>query len=414
MKKNKTHIDWTLIFLFFLLISIGWINIYSTTVESFDSFNFNTSYGRQLIWISSAILLAIFTFVINYRFFPGFATPIYFIFILLLLLVIVVGESTKGASSWFGFGSLGIQPAEFAKYATCLLLARYIANNECDLTKVKNLSVAILIIVLPLFFILLQNDTGSALPFLFLFIALYREGLFSWILIAGLTAIVLFILLVFFKEWIIAAFITFLLIWVLWLFRKKKRTYKGILLIYATIIIYIFTVDAIYTRVLKDYQRARIEVLFGKIEDSKGIDYNVIQSKIAIGSGGLLGKGFRNGTQTNLNFVPEQSTDFIFCTIGEEWGFVGSSVVVLLYAWLIIHIFLRSEQQRVPFVRIYGYCIACIFFAHFTINIGMTLGIMPVIGIPLPFISYGGSSLLAYTLMLFTFINLDAKTNLWN
>ena len=168
----------------------------------------------------------------------------------------------------------------------------------------------------------------------------------------------------------------------LWLFRKKKRTYKGILLIYATIIIYIFTVDAIYTRVLKDYQRARIEVLFGKIEDSKGIDYNVIQSKIAIGSGGLLGKGFRNGTQTNLNFVPEQSTDFIFCTIGEEWGFVGSSVVVLLYAWLIIHIFLRSEQQRVPFVRIYGYCIACIFFAHFTINIGMTLGIMPVIGIP--------------------------------
>ncbi|HON20753.1 MAG TPA: rod shape-determining protein RodA, partial [Bacteroidales bacterium] len=148
--------------------------------------------------------------------------------------------------------------------------------------------------------------------------------------------------------------------------------------------------------------------------DSKGIDYNVIQSKIAIGSGGLLGKGFRNGTQTNLNFVPEQSTDFIFCTIGEEWGFVGSSVVVLLYAWLIIHIFLRSEQQRVPFVRIYGYCIACIFFAHFTINIGMTLGIMPVIGIPLPFISYGGSSLLAYTLMLFTFINLDAKTNLWN
>ncbi len=176
---------------------------------------------------------------------------------------------------------------------------------------------------------------------------------------------------------------------------------------------YIFSIETVYNKVLKDYQRARIETLFGKIEDAKGIDYNVIQSKIAIGSGGFFGKGFRNGTQTTLNFVPEQSTDFIFCTIGEEWGFVGSSFVLLLYALLICRIILRAEQQREAFVRVYGYCIAFIFFAHFTINIGMTIGLMPVIGIPLPFLSYGGSSLLAYTLMLFTFLNLDAKTNHW-
>ncbi len=414
MKKNKTHIDWTLIFLFFTLITIGWINIYSTTVESFNTFHFNTSYGRQIIWISAALLLAIFTIVINYRFFPSFATPIYILFTLLLLLVIFIGISTKGASSWFGFGSIGIQPSEFAKYATCLLLARYIADHDCDLTKKKKIIVAIIIIILPVFFIFLQNDTGSALPFLLLFLTLYREGLYSWIITAAISAIVLFILLVFFKEWIIASIVTLILVYLLWLMRKKKYRYKYILLIYSITIIYIFTIDIFYTRILKDYQRARIEVLFGKIEDPKGIDYNVIQSKIAIGSGGLFGKGFGNGTQTNLNFVPEQSTDFIFCTIGEEWGFVGSLLVVLLYAWLIIHLLLRSEKQREPFVRIYGYSIALIFFSHFAINIGMTLGIMPVIGIPLPFISYGGSSLLAYTLMLFTFINLDAKTNLWN
>lgn len=415
MNNTFKNIDWLLILLTFTLICIGWINIYSTTSESYNefTFNFNSNYGKQLIWIGSAIILALFTMVINYRFYASFAAPIYILFTFMLLAVVFIGETTKGATSWFGIGSIGIQPAEFAKYATCLLLARFVADKDCDLTKTKHLFTSILIIIIPITFILLQNDTGSALPFLFLIFALYREGLKSWIIISGFTAILLFVLLVFLNQWIVVGIVSAILFIILWLLRKHKRSYLGVFIIYACVIIYIFSIETVYNRVLKDYQRARIETLFGKIEDAKGIDYNVIQSKIAIGSGGFLGKGFKNGTQTTLNFVPEQSTDFIFCTIGEEWGFVGSTFVLLLYALLICRLILRAEQQRETFVRIYGYCIACIFFAHFTINIGMTIGLMPVIGIPLPFISYGGSSLLAYTLMLFTFLNLDAKTNHW-
>lgn len=413
MKKTKSNVDWLLIFLFFALVGIGWINIYSTTALESNVFSFDTNYGRQLIWIGSAIVILIFAMVISSRFYPAFSAPIYIVFIIMLLVVFFIGKTTKGATSWFGFGSFGIQPAEFAKYATCLLLARYVSDNDCDLTKNKHLFTAALIMLVPVGLILLQNDTGSALPFVFLIFALYREGLHAWIIISGFAAIILFILLVFLKEWAVALIVTGILTYFLWLLRKRKRMYVGLVLIYAAALVYIFSIGTVYNRVLKDYQRARVEVLFGKIDDPKGIDYNVIQSKIAIGSGGFFGKGFRNGTQTTLNFVPEQSTDFIFCTIGEEWGFVGSTLVFLLYALLITRIFLRSEQQREPFVRIYGYCIACIFFAHFAINIGMTIGLMPVIGIPLPFISYGGSSLLAYTLMLFTFINLDAKTNHW-
>ncbi|MDX9889218.1 MAG: rod shape-determining protein RodA [Bacteroidales bacterium] len=413
IRTTHKNIDWLLILLSVALIAIGWINIYSTTANDFTSFNFQANYGKQLIWIGSAIILALFTMVINYRFYPSFATPIYIIFTLLLLTVLFIGNTTKGATSWFGIGNIGIQPAEFAKYATCLLLARYVSDKDCDLTKSKHLFIALIIIIIPMIFILLQNDTGSALPFLFLIFALFREGLKSWILISGFTAIILFVLLVFLNQWIVVGIVSVILFTILWLFRKIKRNYPGVLLIYALIIVYIFSIETVYNKVLKVYQRARIETLFGKIEDAKGIDYNVIQSKIAIGSGGFFGKGFRNGTQTTLNFVPEQSTDFIFCTIGEEWGFVGSSFVLLLYALLICRIILRAEQQREAFVRVYGYCIAFIFFAHFTINIGMTIGLMPVIGIPLPFLSYGGSSLLAYTLMLFTFLNLDAKTNHW-
>ncbi len=411
MKKAKKNIDSTLIFLVLILIGIGWLNIFSTTYQGLNEFSFHVSYGKQLIWIGIAVLLALFTIVINYKFYIGFATPIYLFFSFMLVLVLFVGVSTKGATSWFGIGSVGIQPAEFAKYGTCLLLAKYISDNECDLTKTKHMLSTALIILIPIIIILLQNDTGSALPFLFLIFALYREGLPSWILISGFLAIVLFVLLVFINEWIIIAAITIFLIYVLWYFRKKKNLYLGAFLLYALVLIYIFSVETVYNHVLKDYQKARIETLFGKIDDPKGIDYNVIQSKIAIGSGGFFGKGFQNGTQTNLNFVPEQSTDFIFCTIGEEWGFLGALIVILLYAWLIIHLILRSEKQREPFVRIYGYGIACIFFAHFAINIGMTIGVIPVIGIPLPFLSYGGSSLIAYTLMIFTFINLDSKTN---
>ena len=404
--KNKP--DWILILLFVLLIAIGWISIFFTKYQG--EFTMDSSYGMQLIWIASSLLIGLFIYVINKRFYYNFSTYIYLFFNVLVLFVLFVGVVRSGAKSWLGIGGFGIQPAEFAKYATCLILARYVSQYSCDLTKWKHVFVAAIIILIPVGLILLQNDTGTAIPFFFLVFALFREGLTPWILIIGFAMILLFILLIYVSEWVILLILSILFATVLIYFIKKKRKILRLLAIYLFAMFYVISVDTVYDNVLKDHQRKRIEVLFGKINDPKGLDYNVIQAKIAIGSGGLHGKGFGQGTQTKLNFVPEQSTDFIFCTIGEEHGFVGTSLVILIYCLFIWRIIFLSEKSNNTFVRFYGYGIACIFFAHTAINIGMTIGLMPVIGIPLPFISYGGSSLWAFTLMLFTFINLQAKT----
>ena len=389
-------------------MAIGWISIFFTTYQEGD-FEINSSYGMQLIWAGSSVLLGIFVYIISKRFYYNFAAYIYVLFVMLILVVLFFGVEKSGAKSWLGIGRFGIQPAEIAKYATCLLLARYVSMRSVDLSHWKNVFGAAIIVSVPIVLIVLQNDTGTALPLLFLIFALFREGLTYWILVFGFLAVILFACLVFFSEWIIILVITLVFIALFIGFRKmKSRNIWKLVVVYASIVVYTFTVDFIYDRALKPHQKQRIDLLFGKIDDTKGIGYNTNQAKIAIGSGGLFGKGFGEGTQTKLNFVPEQSTDFIFCTIGEEHGFVGTTLVVLLYFFLIWRIIYRAEKSNDTFVRCYGYCIASIFFAHFSINIGMTIGLTPVIGIPLPFISYGGSSLWAFTLMLFTFINLES------
>ena len=402
--------DWMLILAFLLLTAVGWISIFFTQYQP-GNFTMESSYGMQLIWIASLWLIGLFVFIINKRFYYNFSAYIYMFFNILILLVLFVGVERSGAKSWLGIGGFGIQPAEFAKYGTCLFLARYLSLYNCDLTKWKSILGAAIIILIPVLLILLQNDTGTALPFFFLVFALFREGLTPWILIIGFLAILLFVLLIYFPQWIVLIAVSVIFIGLLIYFFKNRKYISQLLITYFVVVLFVFTADVFYHKILKEHQRQRIELLFGKIDDPRGIGYNVNQAKIAIGSGGLIGKGFGEGTQTKLNFVPEQSTDFIFCTIGEEHGFIGTTLVILIYAFLIWRIIILSEKSNDTFVRSYGYGIASIFFAHVMINIGMTIGLMPVIGIPLPFISYGGSSLWAFTLILFTFLNLYAKTN---
>ena len=411
MTGKKHYWDGLLVVLFLVFVGFGWLNIFSTTFN--DTFSFSENYGRQLIWIGISGIAALFLMLLNSQFFRNITTPLYIITLLLILLAAFVGKKTNGASSWLMVGGFGIQPAEFGKYATCLMLARFFSDTKANLSNGSRLLPAIAIIGLPIIFIMLQNDMGSAIPFIFLVLVLYREGLTGWVLTIGISLVVLLVLSILVPQWIILLLLTLLFLFI-YLRKRKHRKYRAIIIAaYCAAMLYTISVNVLYEHALKDYQKARIEVTLGLNQDTKGIGYNVNQSKIAIGSGGLFGQGFMKGTQTTMNFVPEQSTDFIFCTIGEEWGFIGSAILLLLYAWLIYRIINRSEMQRDPFIRIYGYCISCIFFSHLMINIGMTLGLLPVIGIPLPFIGYGGSSLIAYTCMLFTFISLDSKANSW-
>ncbi|MDR1180818.1 MAG: rod shape-determining protein RodA [Bacteroidales bacterium] len=410
--KNKP--DWLLILLFFLLLIVGWVSIYFTVYQQGGDFSMDSNYGMQLIWIASALFIGLFVLVIHKRFYYNFAAYIYMFFIALILLVFFIGIERSGAKSWLGIGGFGIQPAEFAKYGACLLLSRFLSLHSCDLTKWKQVLIAAVIILIPVGLILLQNDTGSAIPFLFLIFALFREGLSPWILIVGIATVLLFALVVYFSQWMIMVALTVLFLAFIILFYRKRKRFWTLAIVYLCAIGFVFSVDIVYRNVVKEHQRKRIELLLGKIDDPKGSGFNVNQSMIAIGSGGLLGKGFGEGTQTRLNFVPEQTTDFIFCTIGEEHGFVGAVLVILLYIFFIWRIIILAEKCDDAFVRSFGYCIASIFFAHIMINIGMTIGLMPVIGIPLPFISYGGSSLWAFTLMIFTFLSMSKNKSIIN
>ena len=326
-----------------------------------------------------------------------------------LVAVLLLGKEIAGSKSWFQFGSFAIQPAEFAKFATCLAIARYLNVIDRKMQSLKTKILAFLILLLPAGLILLQNDTGSALVYFSFILVLYREGLSgSFLILGGIIAILFLLTLwlcILYAIGIVLAICLFFLLFI-------KRNRKNIFTLIAVFIIaggFIFSVDYAFENILEKHQKTRINVLIGKETDIRGAGYNVHQSKIAIGSGGLTGKGFLKGTQTKYNFVPEQSTDFIFCTIGEEWGFAGSFVVVFLFSALLIRLIMIAERQKSKFSRIYGYGVASILFFHFIINIGMTIGIAPVIGIPLPFISYGGSSLWAFTILLFIFIRQDAS-----
>lgn len=407
------YIEWKLIFAYLFLVLVGWISIYAAVYDGEHSsiWDFSCRYGKQMIWIAASLVIALFVLVTDPKFFSQTSYLAYAVCIIMLLIVLVVGSTTKGARSWLGIGYFGIQPSEFAKIGTALALAKFLSAINVDMNNWQTKLTAIGIVFLPMTMVLLQNDTGSALVFLSFIFVLFREGLSSYVLILGAGAIVLFVLALLLNPYIliislaIIALISYLII------HRRNRKAKFIYFfgIFVFCSLVVLGVEFGYNEVLESHQKDRIEVLLGKKQDYKGVGYNVNQSKIAIGSGGMFGKGFLQGTQTKFNFVPEQDTDFIFCTIGEEWGFVGSAIIVFMFVWLCVKIIKVAERQRSNFARIYGYGIAGIIFFHFFVNIGMTIGLLPVIGIPLPFISYGGSSLWSFTLMLFIFIRQDAS-----
>ncbi len=478
-------IDWSLVFCWLILILIGWANIYASVhaSEPASIFDFGSRSGKQFVWMSTALVIAVFIlFVIPPRIYESAALPIYVFVVALLVAVIFLGIEVKGSRSWFEFGPVRFQPAEISKISTSLMLAAVMSQLGYRIGRWKDFLITAAIILIPMMIIVGQSETGSALVYVGFIFMLYREGLSGWLIFMVGMAILLFILTLTaspyvavlvlagvaslciclysgrFRWWLIIcvpAIILFAFVpdimeaitgavapadpalaegsaegtsliskikplyillgviiltipFVAYQAFRERNTFTHLAIISALAgIVLVFSVNFLFNDVLQDHQRKRIEVLLGMKEDPSGVGYNVNQSMIAIGSGGFSGKGYLNGTQTTYGFVPEQSTDFIFCTIGEEWGFIGCTFVILLYVFLMWKIVKDAERSREAFTRIYGYCVACCIFMHLFINIGMTIGLMPVIGIPLPFISYGGSSLWGFTALLFIFIALD-------
>lgn len=405
------NVDWITILIYVALCGIGFVNIYASIYNPEEStvFNFSTNYGKQLIFIITGLILGLSILLLDAKFFSIFSPIIYGITMLLLIVVLVVGRNVGGNQAWIPIGSFRLQPSELAKFGTALLLARYISSFNPKLNTLKPVLIAALIIVIPMCLIMLQPDAGSMLVFLSFMFPLYREGLPGYLLVIFWGMVLLFILNLFLAPWVLISSI--LAIGGLFIYFNKKKQQRMIMIGVITFaaIGYLFIAKVIFENVLQPHQRTRIELILGLKTDPRGAGYNVNQSKIAIGSGQLTGRGFLEGTQTKYGYVPEQSTDFIFSTIGEEWGFTGCFVVIALYLFLLLRVINLAERQRSSFSRVYGYCVACIIFFHVFINIGMTIGIIPVIGIPLPFISYGGSSLWSFTVLLFIFLKLDSN-----
>lgn len=425
------HIDWFVISLYGLLVLMGWVNIYAANfqLEHPNIFDNSMEYGKQFIWIIGAVILIITILLLDSGFIINSSLFIYGGVVLLLVLVLLFGKEVNGARSWFGVGSFGIQPSEFAKFGTALAIARYLSLPGIKFNKNSNKLRAYAIIALPALLILLQPDAGTVLVFIGFVFVLYREGLSGNILLLGLLAIVLGVLSLLFKpilveipftdyqmpgQYLMMIVLVLLATAAFFLMRKfivpRKRKGMSQLLIFSVLgsLLFLASVDLIFENALDDHQKKRINILLGLEEDPLGAGYNVNQSKTAIGSGEFFGKGFLNGQLTKYKYVPMQSTDFIFCTVGEEWGFVGSSIVVILFVMLMVRLIIIAERQKLVFSRIYGYSVASIIFMHFLINIGMAIGLAPVIGIPLPFFSYGGSSLWAFTILIFFLVRLDA------
>jgi rod shape determining protein RodA len=405
------NVDWITILIYTALCAIGFVNIYASIYNPDNStvFNFGSNYGKQLIFIFTALLVGFSILLLDAKFFSVFSPIVYGITLFLLLLVLVIGRKVAGNQAWIPIGSFRLQPAEFAKFGTALLLARYVSSFAPKFKDVKSILFAGVIIVVPLILIMLQPDTGSALVYLSFMFPLYREGLSGYFLLIFLGMIVLFIADFLIPMTIIIPII--LAVGAIFIYQNKRKQ-KIIFSIVITVVVaiaYLFLVKFAFTNVLPQHQRTRIEIILGLKSDPKGAGYNVIQSKIAIGSGQVSGRGFLQGTQTKYGYVPEQSTDFIFSTIGEEWGFLGCTLVIALYCFMLLRVINLAERQRSTFSRVYGYCVASIIFFHVFINIGMTIGIIPVIGIPLPFLSYGGSSLWSFTVLLFIFLKLDSN-----
>ena len=409
-KEIFGNVDWMSVSLYILLIFFGWVNIYASQYNDDQTLLFDLSqrYSKQLLFIAVSLFVAFIILIIDWKFFEAFAYILYGGIIILLIILLITGEQTAGATSWFNIGNYKFQPSEFAKFITILALAKYLNTHNIKMQVFVTKLRSFIIILVPMLLIILQNDLGTALVFLSLILLLYREGLSGNILILGLVVGILFIVTLLINKFVFSGILV-IISFLLFLFsRRKKKEFLVILAGLAMAISFVFSVSYIFNNMLSPHHVERINILLGREIDPHGAGYNLIQSKIAIGSGGFFGKGFLEGTQTRFDFVPEQSTDFIFCTIGEEWGFFGSLIFIVVFVALLIRIINLAERQRSTFCRIYGYGVASVLFVHFAINIGMTIGLAPVIGIPLPFISYGGSSLIGFTILLFIFLNLDS------
>ena len=409
-KRIFGNVDWISVSLYLLLLFFGWINIYASQYNDDQTllFDFSQRHGKQLIFIAISLFVAFIILIIDWKFFEAFSNILYGGIIILLIILLITGEQTAGATSWFNIGNYKFQPSEFAKFITILALAKYLNTHNIKMQAFSTKLKSFIIILVPMLLIILQNDLGTALVFLSLILLLYREGLSGNILILGLVVCILFIVTLLITKFVFSGILVAFALLLFLFSRRKKKEFIVILAGLAMAISFVFSVSYIFNNMLSPHHVKRINILLGREIDPHGAGYNLIQSKIAIGSGGFFGKGFLDGTQTRFDFVPEQSTDFIFCTIGEEWGFFGSLIFIVVFVALLIRVINLAERQRSTFCRIYGYGVASVLFVHFAINIGMTIGLAPVIGIPLPFISYGGSSLIGFTILLFIFLNLDS------
>lgn len=420
MRSRKTNIffgiDWVLVLLYFILIFFGWINIYSATItnDQYNLINFSTEYGKQLIWIGLSLPLILLILLFDAKFYEKYASIIYLISLASLLGLFIVGKNINGATSWYDFGGFSLQPSEFVKAATALAIAKLVSDKQFNLKKLNTQFQALLILFFPAILITLQPDPGSALVYTAFIFVLYREGLPFYYITIGFITLILFVITLYFgfSYTLIGSFILFLVILLYFNFYRKKAFKRGwikLLGIYFISAFFIFSVDLVFNHVFEQRHRDRFNILLGKTTDTKNIGYNTNQSVTTIASGGLTGRGFLEGERTQGSFVPENQTDYIFTIVGEEWGFIGTTTVVLMFVIFLLRIIQVAERQKSKFSRVYGYSIAAIFFTHFTINIGMVLGLLPTIGIPLPFFSYGGSALWGFTVLLFLFIRLDAN-----
>lgn len=405
----KKNLDWSCVIIYSLLVLMGWLNIYSSSLSSLEG-----TYEKQLIFILLTIPLIFIILTVDVKFYEKYASIIFGISLLTLAGLFLFGKTIAGQRCWYAIGSFTIQPSEFAKAATALALSKYLSDSQINLKDISRQVQALAIVFLPVMLILPQPDPGSALIYSIFLIVLYREGLPSWYIWTGFIAITLFIMTLLLQPQyvILIALIILLLIHFKSRLADRNIVLSGIL--FVIISGFVLSVNYVFENVFKQHHRDRFNILLGKTVDLKGIGYNTNQSEIAIGSGGWIGKGFLEGTQTKGGFVPEQHTDYIFTTVGEEWGFTGSIVVIGLFVTLFLRVIYLAERQKTKFSRVYGYCVAGVLFTHFFVNIAMVVGIFPTIGVPLPFFSYGGSGLWGFTILLFIFLKMDAnKVNEW-
>jgi rod shape determining protein RodA len=419
--KNQSvssNLDWISVIIYILLVILGWLNIYSsslsTTVDDAYLFDFTQIYGKQMLFVLFTIPLIFVVLSVDGKFYEKYSSIIFGISLVLLAGLFVAGKTIAGQRCWYAIGGFTLQPSEFAKAATALALAKYLSDVQINLKSINRQIQALLIVLLPILLILPQPDPGSALIYSVFLLVLYREGLPSWYLWTGFISILLFLLALLFEPWAVSLMALITIVLFYFKSRLSNRNVLASVVVFVMVSGYVLSVDYVFDHVFKQHHRDRFNILLGKEVDLKGIGYNTNQSEIAIGSGGWFGKGYLEGTQTKGGFVPEQHTDYIFTTVGEEWGFFGSLIVIGLFVGLVLRIIYLAERQKTKFSRVYGYCVASILFIHFFVNTAMVLGIFPTIGVPLPFFSYGGSGLWGFTILLFIFLKMDAnKVNEW-